>query len=227
MARRWLLPRRGSADSPAAESRPSPACRQPLRPRRQRNPDRTQRSHHAPVPYRAASAAARRPASGSVSGWACPSDVPGAKRESGARHGAERIQSWVSVSRMRVSSMTRPSSSGTLKSTRMKTAAVVQWQITNRKLATWLVLRNVAPAPCRLSCKGGHHVSRMTRLPPGVNGVPAYWFTGPLRAHVVDQVAYAAGVSPLVVVPGDHLHAIAADHQRHSARRRSRRRDRP
>ena len=33
-----------------------------------------------------------------------------------------------------------------------------------------------------------------------------------LTGDVVDQVAHAAGVSPLVVVPGDHLDAVAADH---------------
>src|SRR5213075_3082092 len=34
-----------------------------------------------------------------------------------------------------------------------------------------------------------------------------------LGCHIVDQVAHAAGVSPLIVVPGDYLHAVAADHQ--------------
>src|SRR5208282_5492771 len=33
--------------------------------------------------------------------------------------------------------------------------------------------------------------------------------------HQVDQIADTAGVSPLVVIPGDHLDAVAADHQGH------------
>src|ERR1700676_1728309 len=32
--------------------------------------------------------------------------------------------------------------------------------------------------------------------------------------HEMNQVAHAAGVSPLIVVPGDDFHAIAADHAR-------------
>src|SRR5206468_1668246 len=36
-----------------------------------------------------------------------------------------------------------------------------------------------------------------------------------LACQVVDQVAHAAGVSPLIVIPGDHLDAVAANHQGH------------
>ena len=45
-----------------------------------------------------------------------------------------------------------------------------------------------------------------------------------LARDVVDQVAHAAGVSPLVVVPRDHLHAVATDH--HGAGRVHDRRER-
>ena len=37
-------------------------------------------------------------------------------------------------------------------------------------------------------------------------------FLQTLGGHEVDQVADAAGVSPLVVVPGDYLDTVAADH---------------
>ena len=48
------------------------------------------------------------------------------------------------VSRMRVSSMTRPSSSGTLKSTRMKNAVIVKRQIADGKLGHGHVLNSSA-----------------------------------------------------------------------------------
>src|SRR6266576_1390721 len=35
--------------------------------------------------------------------------------------------------------------------------------------------------------------------------------------HKVDHVAHAAGVSPLVVVPGDNFHAITLDNARHGS----------
>src|SRR5262249_28274566 len=35
-----------------------------------------------------------------------------------------------------------------------------------------------------------------------------------LFGNKVDQVAYAARVSPLVVIPGNHLHAVPVDHAR-------------
>ena len=37
----------------------------------------------------------------------------------------------------------------------------------------------------------------------------------PFRSNVSNHVADAARVSPLVVVPGDHLDAIAGDHAGH------------
>src|SRR6267142_120889 len=36
-------------------------------------------------------------------------------------------------------------------------------------------------------------------------------------AHEGDHVAHAAGVSPLVVVPGDHLYAISGDNTGHGS----------
>src|SRR5437588_12470558 len=36
-----------------------------------------------------------------------------------------------------------------------------------------------------------------------------------LIADVMNQIPHAAGVSPFIVIPGDHLDAIAGDHQSH------------
>src|SRR5436305_9678597 len=80
---------------------------------------------------------------------------------------------------MRVSSVTRPcSSSGTLKSTRMKT---------------------------RLCFRSR---SRMDNFAIAF-GLEA------LLAHEVDHVAHAAGVSPLIVVPGDDFDTVSSDNARH------------
>src|SRR5262245_47498292 len=79
---------------------------------------------------------------------------------------------------MRVSSVMRPPSSGTLKSTRRKT---------------------------RFPPKS----SRSTVCFATATLVPGTALERP--GHVADQVTHAAGVAPLVVVPGQHLHEIAVD----------------
>src|SRR5581483_7159141 len=78
------------------------------------------------------------------------------------------------------------------------------------KAWTWLVipLRNVARAP-RPRALAMLHAARAWA--PAPHGLQA------LARDVVDQVAHAVGVSPLIVIPGDHLHAVAADH--HGPRR--------
>src|SRR6185312_1781052 len=84
------------------------------------------------------------------------------------------------VSRMRVSSVTRPSSeSGTLKSTRMNT----RW-----------------PSRFR-SCMESFAISSsyLRRLET-------------LLCQEMNQIAYAAGITPLVVVPGDDFHAVSGHH---------------
>src|SRR5438477_8675003 len=87
-----------------------------------------------------------------------------------------------SVSTMRVSSVTRPSSSsGTLKSTRMNT----RLSLSSSSLMVSLFM--LVFDPCLQA----------------------------FRAEELDQVADAAGIPPLIVVPGDHLNAVASDDARH------------
>src|SRR5215468_6386066 len=77
-----------------------------------------------------------------------------------------------SVSRMRVSSVTAPSFSGTLKSTRINT----------------------------------RFPSKSTSLIVSLSMLLEF------ACHQLDQVAATAGVTPLIVVPRQHLHALVADH---------------
>src|ERR1700733_3579926 len=95
------------------------------------------------------------------------------------------------VSLMRVSSMTRPSSSGTLKSTRMKIRRSLMERSRMESLDMLVVLMNIREGRGR---------------PPDIRQVAGV-FLEPFAAQVIDQVANAAGVSPLIVVPGDHLDA--------------------
>src|SRR6185437_9495747 len=84
------------------------------------------------------------------------------------------------VSRIRVSSVTRPSSeSGTLKSTRMNTRWPSRFRSCMESFAIF-----------------SSHLRRLETL---------------LRQEL-DQIAYSAGVTPLIVVPGDHLHAVSRHH---------------
>src|ERR1700733_8041588 len=114
------------------------------------------------------------------------------------------------VSRIRVSSITRPSSSGTLKSTRIN----IRLPLSGRSRMESL---DMAGCPRVQIISGSSAViwptvarayspSRMRRKRKNLQA---------LTGDVVNQVANAAGIPPLVVVPGDHLDAIAADHQRH------------
>src|ERR1700674_4160507 len=81
---------------------------------------------------------------------------------------------------MRVSSITRPSSRGTLKSTRMK-------------------MRRSFSSRSRMESLGMDTESGLQSL----------------AADEINQVADAAGISPFVVVPGNHFDAVAGDYQRH------------
>src|SRR5450755_2116756 len=120
------------------------------------------------------------------------------------------------VSRMRVSSMTRPSSSGTLKSTRMK----MRWSLRERSRIesldmrapirrSLLAVRCSQPAPHqqkswqRSESQIANDKQRMARVLQS------------LGRHQIYQVADTAGVSPLVVIPGDQFHAVAADYKGH------------
>src|ERR1019366_8722892 len=51
--------------------------------------------------------------------------------------------------------------------------------------------------------------------PSSVVQVRRYTILQSFGRHQVDQIADTAGVSPLVVIPGDHLDAVAADDQGH------------
>src|SRR4029077_4507487 len=93
-----------------------------------------------------------------------------------------------SVSRTRVSSVTTPSLSGTLKSTRMKTRFPRRSR--SSMVSLFMVLCSVARA------KSGRAKPR-----PCLE----------LGGQELDQVAAAAGVAPLVVVPSQNFHAAVAD----------------
>src|SRR6266853_5882640 len=121
------------------------------------------------------------------------------------------------VSRMRVSSMTRPSSSGTLKSTRMK----MRWSFSGRSRMESLDMRP------RCSLVGRRWCAPALQLPNRVFAdcgaalrgadecVRPYAGLQAFRCHQVNQIADTAGVSPLIVIPRDHLDTIASDYQGH------------
>src|SRR5713226_4055271 len=100
-------------------------------------------------------------------------------------------------SRMRVSSVTTPSLSGTLKSTRMKTRfprrsrslMVSLFMVQEAASDEWLVARRASPF-----------------LPPLSQPISLE-----LGGQELDEVAATAGVAPLVVVPGQNFHAAVAD----------------
>src|SRR5258706_4134891 len=93
-----------------------------------------------------------------------------------------------SVSRTRVSSLTTPSLSGTLKSTRMST----RLPRTSTSLIVSLFMHSLG---------GGVMLQRACHALK-------------LRGHELDQIAATAGISPLVVIPGQHFHATIADNFR-------------
>src|SRR6266403_4012051 len=102
-----------------------------------------------------------------------------------------------SVSRMRVSSVTTPSLSGTLKSTRMKTrfprrsrSLMVSLFIVQEVASDeWLVARRASPF-----------------LPPLSQPISSEF-----GGQEFDEVAATAGIAPLVVVPGQDFYAAVAD----------------
>src|SRR5216683_1402868 len=109
-------------------------------------------------------------------------------------------------SRMRVSSVTTPSLSGTLKSTRMKT----RFPRTSRSSMVSLFMI------CVLSIQSSVFSQRRTMMDFSFcsysklntdNGKPFSEFGG----QELDEVAATAGVAPLVVVPGQNFYAAVAD----------------
>src|SRR5262249_22558097 len=113
------------------------------------------------------------------------------------------------VSRMRVSSMTRPSSSGTLKSTRMK----MRWSFRGRSRIESLDMAGcpLGELKARVNQRDLKESGRRDAALPRLRRPALQTFA----ADVVDQVANPARVSPLVVVPRDDLDAGPADHQGH------------
>ena len=98
------------------------------------------------------------------------------------------------AARMRVSSLTLPSSMGTLKSTRTRTRLPCGIEVPDRELVHG-----------RLS---GRSVARRGRAQAEARGHEAR-----------RRSAHAAAVAPLVVVPGDDLHEVAAQRHRATPRR--------
>src|SRR6478672_12243954 len=101
-----------------------------------------------------------------------------------------------SAARMRESSLTRPSSMGTLKSTRTSTRLRAGSKSRTVSLSmgrALFYLRAFGSGP------GG-------RCLQPVAGTEALTDKG-------DQIGHAAGVAPLVVVPGDDLDHVAKDHR--------------
>ena len=109
--------RRGSAGSRAAAGRRGAACRPP--PGR---PGRARRPSSAPA-GRGAGSAALRPAAGAAGRRSCPSGRPRWLARMTDAPRSRRLTIVGRLARMRVSSVIRPSSSGTLRSARTKTRA--------------------------------------------------------------------------------------------------------
>src|SRR5438552_10586542 len=125
------------------------------------------------------------------------------------------------VSRMRVSSMTRPSSSGTLKSTRMKIRLPLSGRsrmdsldMTGRPLSGSIRKRAKRAIPASQRARRIARLAQVLRREKCAR-LRMTNISQALTGNVVDQVADAAGVSPLIVVPGDDLDAVAPDHQGH------------
>src|SRR6202162_2096785 len=116
------------------------------------------------------------------------------------------------VSRMRVSSVTRTPSSGTLKSTRMKTRRP-------RSVKSLMESFFCMPRhPARQSrdeilaaCALRRRPPEGTTFPPHSEGRKARNQRLQPGRHEPDQVHAAAAVAPLVVVPGQDLHAAISD----------------
>src|SRR5215831_14210904 len=102
------------------------------------------------------------------------------------------------VSRMRVSSVTTPSFSGTLKSTRRKTRL-----LRNSKsliVSLFIFVHSLGG--------GGFRPPRMAFQPKGVSFELVELES---RRQELDQVAATARIAPLIVVPRQHLYALFAD----------------
>src|SRR5262249_54332391 len=86
-----------------------------------------------------------------------------------------------------------------------KDTMIVKREIANGKFGHWLIL-------------GARRLGRDARArTPSQSAVKLRQRLQAFATQVVDQVADAAGVSPLVVVPGDDFDAVAADY--HGRRR--------
>src|ERR1017187_7029571 len=106
---------------------------------------------------------------------------------------------------MRVSSCTSPSGlSGTLKSTRMKTRFPCKGR---SRMDSFGMMET--PLEHESTRK---HTESFRVLPCASVFL---FFLQTLRNEELDEIAHTAGVSPLVVVPRDHLDAVSADHAGH------------
>ena len=104
--------------------------------------------------------------------------------------------------RMRESSLTLPSSMGTLKSTRMSDALALRIEVPDGQL--------FHGSPRVLMAAGCGRASRSGRA----GGVHQALAAGRRAATNDDQIRDAAAVAPLVVVPGDDLHQGPAERHR-------------
>src|SRR5688572_28485255 len=94
---------------------------------------------------------------------------------------------------MRVRSVTLPPSIGTLRSTRSSTR--LPFTSTSSRVRNLAMTRN-----------------RRKKNPAGSVALPDFWWTLDQLGHRRGGVRHAVGEAPLVVVPGQHAHEIAALH---------------
>src|SRR5271165_6320242 len=128
-----------------------------------------------------------------------------------------------SVSRIRVSSVTTPSFSGTLKSTRINTRLPFnsKSRIVNLFMIScsflwhnhsWLCSWGLAVQTGRTT-DGKHPSTIWQSCGPGVQQCCTPTRAAlKLRRHKLNQIPHAAGVCPLIVVPRQHFHAAIPDH---------------
>src|SRR6267154_419304 len=126
------------------------------------------------------------------------------------------------VSRMRVSSVTTPSFSGTLTSTRIKTRLPRKSRSLIVSLSIYAPVQNIAILRVgrntlrSFSARRKHSQSKsathVSSAAPYSLVTIRYLLRLKLRRQQHDQIATPARVAPLIVVPGENFHALVANH---------------
>src|SRR6266436_734471 len=117
-----------------------------------------------------------------------------------------------SVSRMRVSSVTKPSFSGTLKSTRMKTRLPRKSRSLIVSLSIYALVQNLAMILFRVGCDALRPASAKRKYLSVVSLPQTRNFRLEFCCEQLDQVTASAGIAPLIVVPGQNFYALVANH---------------